>query len=630
MARVPMYKVSLLVPKSESLSLLSKLQEGGFFHIESKADEYHDVHELALVTDYLTRVERLLGVVLPYRKVEKSPIEMFAQIKHPFFLNAKSLEEKAQYVMDHIQEIEDELNTIRSEENKIKEENRKIEDLIERLSPFKDVHVKLSELGVGSKVEAYFTSIRKPIPKVNGVQLEIVKESPDEVLAFMIKLKDVKFDHSPLDLPNVPYTPAQYLKYLESHRPDLSRVEKLKKEFAKKWMEYLVAAHDYLDTLKSRWLAFSSSNRTSRTIYIQGWIPQKFRSKMDRILKDQLGDAYYVHYEKPKKGDRVPVILSNTWAKPFETVTKSFGLPNYFESDPTPFLAPFFLLFTGLCLTDAVYGIALAVVGYILRSKFPSFKRFFTLITYIGISTFVMGALFGGWMGGVFGVLTDGQFDIKPLLIDALADPMAFLGLSLALGVIHLTLGIIIEAYDQWRQGDPFGAIVDNISWIFLVYGILLYGGVSAGALPSQLNLLSVGMAGLGAGALVLFQGRSESNVLKRLGIGVISLYGLIGFMSDVLSYSRILALGLATGVIGLVVNQLAKMVMGIPYIGVIPLVIVLIIGHVFNLVLSALGSYIHSSRLQYVEFFGRFLEGGGVKYNPLKRGDKYTEIKEV
>ncbi len=625
-----MYKVSLLLPKEGSLSFLSNLQNEGYFHVVSQRSDFHDVHELADVTDKLNRVSKVLKVVLPYRDVQKSAIEMFAEIKHPFFFAPQTLEEKAQYFIDRLGQVEAELKSLREEEAKIYEENRRIRELIEKLKPFRDVHVKLSELGVGSKVEAYFTIIRKPVPKKEGVSLQIVHETPEEVWAFMVKLKGVDYDHSPIDIPNVPFTPAQYLRKLESSAFDVSQLESKRRKFALKWMEYVVAAHDYLQTLKDRWLAFSSSKHTQRTIFIVGWIPKKHRSKLDKLLKSTFGDAYYVHYEEPKPKDRVPIILKNTWAKPFESVTKSFGLPNYFESDPTPFLAPFFLLFTGLCLTDAVYGIVLAALGYILRSKYPSFKRFFTLIMYIGISTFVMGALFGGWMGGVLGVITDGQFDLKPLVFDALADPMKFLMLSLGLGFIHLTLGILIEAYDQWKSGDAFGAVVDNLSWIFLMWGLLFYGLASTGAIPQSLGAVFMGVSGLGAGALVLFQGRNESNILKRLGIGVLSLYGIIGFVSDVLSYSRILALGLATGVVGLVVNELAKMASGVPYIGIIPLVIVLVIGHIFNLALSALGSYIHSSRLQYVEFFGRFLEGGGVRYRPLKRGDKYTELKEV
>jgi V/A-type H+-transporting ATPase subunit I len=206
-------------------------------------------------------------------------------------------------------------------------------------------------------------------------------------------------------------------------------------------------------------------------------------------------------------------------------------------------------------------------------------------------------------------------------------DPVSFLVLSFVLGYVHLVWGLVAEFYDALRAREFFHAFADVFLWIFMLLGIGAFAALAVGVVPKSFEPVVLGSLGFATAGLVLTQGRSNKNPVMKLFSGVLSLYALVGYFSDVMSYSRLLALGLSTGVVAMIVNELAKLgygsggVMGIVVAGAI-----LVIGHSFNLVLNLLGAYIHSMRLQYVEFFSKFLTGGGVRYEPLRLGNVYTK----
>ena len=234
---------------------------------------------------------------------------------------------------------------------------------------------------------------------------------------------------------------------------------------------------------------------------------------------------------------------------------------------------------------------------------------------------------------------------------------MIFLALALALGIIHLLIAIAIEMRDNLRKKDIASAFLDQFSWIVLIIGLLLVGapfakgfltgggeasspsgGISLAFSPSQmfdtwkiLPLYSKVGSVMSLGTMIvlfLFSGRKSKNLGIRLGKGAYELYGIIQLFGDVLSYSRLLALGLATSVIATVVNTIAKMAGGIPVLGPVAFVFILIFGHLGNLVINCLSGFIHTSRLQFVEFFTKFYESGGKKFEPLRREGKYTIVK--
>jgi len=329
-----------------------------------------------------------------------------------------------------------------------------------------------------------------------------------------------------------------------------------------------------------------------------------------------------------------PVAFQNTaFITPFEAVTDIFGKPKYDELDPTPVLSIFFLVAFGLALTDAGYGLVMMAVTFaaerFFNLKLPM-RKMVRLLFYAGFSTTILGALTGGWFGLVLedlppNALVNALLKIK--LLDPLSSPITLLMVAFTLGVVQLLFAWGVNAYDLWNKGDKSSALLDAVAWITMVMSVLVWTAGKQGVIPAHIGELALWFMAANALVLIASQGREHKNPLLRLGSGVLSLYGLVSFLSDVLSYSRLLALGLATGIIGLVVNLIAGMVTEmIPVVGVVIAIVVLLGGHLFNLGINTLGAFIHAGRLQFVEFFPKFMEGGGVPFKPLGRVSKYVD----
>jgi V/A-type H+-transporting ATPase subunit I len=291
-------------------------------------------------------------------------------------------------------------------------------------------------------------------------------------------------------------------------------------------------------------------------------------------------------------------------------ITEQYSLPNSRGIDPNLIMAPFFVMFFGMMVSDAGYGIVLALstaIALLVLKPQGGMGKMLGLLCLGGVSTFIWGAIFGGWFG----------VNLKPLWFNPLDNPLQMLIFCLILGVIQLYVGIGLQAYKNIREGKYLDALFDQGLWYIFLSGLMMM------ALP-PLAVIGKFMAIGGALGLVATQGRTEKGIVKKLINGVLSLYNVTGFLGDVLSYSRLFALGLATGVIGTVVNAMSSMLGG-SFIGNILMVFFMIFGHTFNIAINVLGAYVHSSRLQYVEFFGKFFEGDGKPFVPFKTLSKYT-----
>lgn len=252
----------------------------------------------------------------------------------------------------------------------------------------------------------------------------------------------------------------------------------------------------------------------------------------------------------------------------------------------------------------------------------------FSVLMYGGLATFFAGALVGGWFG--IDISNMGSSWLQSLLtsiivINPVEDPITMLLFSLALGLIQILTGITISMWWKIKNGNIASALLDDFVWLYLLIIILLW---SANSFELIEFTFATYLLFIGIFAVILTQGRKAKNPFLKFFTGVISLYGLVGYLSDVLSYSRLLALGLATSIIAMVVNLIAALTIDmIPYLGYVIALIVLIGGHVFNIAINALGSFIHASRLQFVEFFPKFMESGGVNLSPLRKESKYIKI---
>ncbi|TFG92367.1 MAG: V-type ATP synthase subunit I, partial [Candidatus Atribacteria bacterium] len=342
-------------------------------------------------------------------------------------------------------------------------------------------------------------------------------------------------------------------------------------------------------------------------------------------------------FSDPEEGEDIPVALKNNkFVEPFESVTALYGIPKYREYDPTPLFAPFYFIFFGMSLSDAGYGLIIAALSYfaLLKFKFEgTIKKFFKLFFLGGISTFIMGAIMGSWMGDALNFLPKNILFIKTYLIDTVAlldpikNPMPLLLISLSLGVIQIYTGFIIKFMANIKENKIKAGVMDQGSWLLLISGILLFVVASAINSFAEFKVITKYIIWAGLFSIIITQGRSNKSMILKVAGGVLRLYDLIGYFSDILSYSRLFALGLSTAVLAVVVNNFVMLFKDIPIIGIIVAALVFILGHLFNLVISGMGAFIHSTRLQYVEFFTKFYEGGGTPFKPFKIFTKYIKV---
>lgn len=356
---------------------------------------------------------------------------------------------------------------------------------------------------------------------------------------------------------------------------------------------------------------------TKHTVYMTAWVPRKAVKAVETALRGL--DCWY-EFSDPAPDDDVPTALDNkSFAKPFEGVVEMYSMPKYLSFDPTLIMSIFYFVIFGLMMADVGYGLELVFFGWFLLKKMKptgGARNLLTMITICGVSSVIMGVLFGSYFGDLPVAIMTNLLGKEPvnlaLLFDIVKEPMNFLFISLGVGALHLFTGMAIRFYVLCKRGKPLDAIFDVGSWYVLFAGI----GMLV-VIPSVGKWVAIA----GVAMLILTQGRAEKNIVMKFFKGLISLYDLISYMSDLLSYSRIMAMGLASAVIASVFNILGTMG------GVIGVLAMVLIGHTLNLAIGVLGTYVHNCRLQFIEFFGKFYEDGGRAFRPVRPDLKYTEI---
>lgn len=397
----------------------------------------------------------------------------------------------------------------------------------------------------------------------------------------------------------------------------------------------LMRARQYLRWLDAKQSVREAMQRTISTVIVLGWLPKKMMQSFEIKLQRTLPESAILKM-KTMEGEEAPVELNNPlFLKPFESVTTLYGLPRATELDPTPLISLFFILFFGLCLTDAGYGLVLAIIMFLfikLKKITLEKGRLWYLLLIGGVVTFFVSIPFGGWFGltplQVQGFLPSAVVDTNG---DGLADlfvgqiwnlgetkGISFLqNLSLALGIIHLSLGIFMAGYMKWRSGDKAGAMWADWTTLVLFSAIAWY---FFGETSNQNIALYTIYACV---ALVIWgKGYGSAWYLRPLYglLGIVNLA--MGMLSNTLSYLRLLALGLVTGALALAINLVAEQIGALfpIYIAIPVMFVIYFVGHLVNIALNTLGAFIHSGRLQFVEFFGQFFEGGGRPFAPFKR----------
>ena len=379
---------------------------------------------------------------------------------------------------------------------------------------------------------------------------------------------------------------------------------------------------------------------TDKVLVMEGWIPAEKEKELGEVF-DRFGCAWEAVDPTEDEYPRVPVQLKNNkFTNALNMVTNMYSLPAYGSRDPNPLMAPFFILFYGLMMADMGYGIIMIIAALVAMKKIKprgGTLAFCQLLLYGGISTFIMGALTGGFFGDALEQIgrilgKPEGWGVLPALFSPLKDTVMVLVGSMVLGLIHLNTGMAVNFQEKWRRGDKAGAIFEEGSqWVILVGGVLL--GLQMLIFKDAAALHTAGLAVIIAGVVMLLFGSTRG----ATGFGKITapfscLYNtLTGWFGDVLSYSRIMALMLAGGVVAQVFNTIAAMPSknGVTPVSGLIFIVVFLIGHALNFALNLLGCFVHDLRLQCLEFFGKFYQDGGKPFMPLRIRTQYINPQE-
>ena len=381
--------------------------------------------------------------------------------------------------------------------------------------------------------------------------------------------------------------------------------------------------------------ALNSLNFTENTFILTGYIPEKYTG----LLKKELESKYtvFIEFTEPSEDEDVPVLLENSrFSAPVESITKMYAMPDKKDVDPTPVMSFFYYLFFGMMLSDAGYGLVMLIGTTIALKRFKledTMKKTLTMFRNCGISTIIWGALFGSWFGDIIQVVARDYFGKNitsvALWFQPLDDPIKLLLYSFALGILHLFLGLAVSFKMSWDDGRKADAILDTVPIYLTITGVAPLAASILIGVPAILKTIGTYLLIAGAVLLVLTSGRSSKSIFGKFFGGLYALYNTAtGYLSDILSYSRLLALGLATGSIASVINLIGTMPQNM-VVKTVLLTVVFLVGHTANLALNLLGAYVHTDRLQFVELFSKFYTGGGREFSPLTVNTKYIKFKE-
>lgn len=542
----------------------------------------------------------------------------------------------------------------------------RLESQAEALKPWMNLDISMRTVGtsstsvfIGSFPEELTageikTRLAKALPDVPGVEAEVVGSLPQQTCAFIVclgkvgakveaALRGMGFTYPAAPSKTPPAERVQELqKRIAAAREDIQSAEKEIVSYAGRRQELLFTS-DYYTMRASKYQVLGDLWQSPHVFYLTGYVDASVAPALQRDLEENY--QAFVEVETPPENEDLPIKLKNGFfAAPVEGVIEGYSLPGKHEVDPSKVMCVFYYVLFGMMLSDAAYGFLISLCTGIVLLKFKnieeSLRKTMRMFFFCGLSTMFWGVLFGSYFGDAIDVVANTFFGanihVQPLWFAPLEQPMRLMLFSFLLGIIHLFAGLAMQIYQLCRRGKYLDALYDSGFWYMLVGGLIIalvsldmfqdMMGLSI-AIPSIVTTIALVFAAIGAVGIVATSGR-ESRGVKRFLKGLYGLYGVSSWLSDILSYSRLLALGLATGVIAQVFNMLGTMAGGGP-VGVVLFIVVFIIGHVLNLLINLLGAYVHTNRLQYVEFFGKFYEGGGRKFEPFAAKTKYFKITE-
>ena len=647
MAIVKMSSFSLFAFDSERDDLLHELQKFGYVHFSD------------LANDEVLKGEGLRDVIVPEGITEVD--QDIANIKYALEILSKNdsretgfkamIKGKTNFTLEGLEEtagaydyrpvfesLKDRMGKVES----LNQEEMRLNAASDELKPWMTLGYPVSSMKGFSQSEVFTGTVPKKLKDKLMNELlpfdytyyEVISEGKDESYLLAISSKEEKdavnevlrnnsFSSIKISGDEEPdkemHKLAERLSVLKSER---EAVKAEIKEMAVHLPD-LEVYYEYLMNKKVRLHASENFLRTDSVNVIRGYIPTDMAGDFRKAVEASQKNAYYLDVKEAKDEGDIPILLKNNKLnQTFESLTAMYALPQYNEIDPTPLLAPFYLFFFGMMVADVGYG-ALMLIGTAVILKIAnlseSTEKFIRFFFYLSIPTIFWGAIYGSFFGGIIKI---------PGLIDPAKDYMMILIMSIIFGLVHVFFALGVKAFLYVRGGDPIGALFDAGFWYMALIGAIGFLLPMFLDLPPAVKTASMVLMIAGMVGIVVTGGRENKSVVGKAAGGLYSLYGISSYVGDFVSYSRLMALGLSGGFIASAINMMIGMLSGMGIIGILFGIVLFVVGQAFNIFLSLLGAYVHTSRLTYVEFFGKFYSGGGKPFNLFQNASKYINLK--
>lgn len=661
MAKVAMKRIEIAAVLEDSQQIIDLLQRRGIVQIETcreisgigKMDVSHSVVQFER---FLDTAEAARELIMKYTDAKKSLLDSFnprREITAAEFIEksreADSILNTCYKIIDIGKRIsDDKANVIRCE------------TLAESLAPWIKLDIPMDFTGTeySDVYIGYFpfliseTEIREKlasaVPEADDAEVETVYSDDSQtcIAVFCLKENGDKVERA---LRAEGFTkPSDIFSQLPKERYDsyMSEKERLVNEIKENeeklsqmgnYLPKIDFLIDYFSVRSDKYEVIGKLGVSERVFVLDGYIPAKYCEKLACEIEDRFVASVSIE-DIDADDENEPVLLKNNgFAAPVEPITEMYSLPSKRDIDPNGIMAFFYYVFFGMMFSDAGYGLLMVIAtAFVILKYKPERQKKNTMLMYMycGISTMFWGIMYGSFFGDIINVIRTNFLGLDAARLYLWKDPqgddlMSVMVYCFLFGLVHLFVGVAIKGYMLWRDGDRFGAFSETLP-VFLAVGGA--APICAGMLveiPESVTSVCKYLAIVGAVLIVLTGGRSSKSIGGKIGGGLYAFYNVVsGYLSDILSYSRLLALGLVTGIIGNVINMMGTLPES-KFTKALLLIVVFAIGHTVNFGINIIGAYVHTNRLQYVEFFSRFYEGGGKKFRPFKANTKSLKFKE-
>jgi len=651
-----MAKILIVSHNSEAAGLLEVLQKEGICQIlnAQQATVSKDLPELAAKGDRPKDIEELLNRLtkcIAFLKGFGDPTKALVNMLSPRVL-VDETSYQTTVTDQQLLKIIDRCEQLEAAIEKAKSRRESLRGTIQELLPWRSLATPVEEIGplarticqAGMMPAGQLRYVQDNISELGGA-IQQMGETENRYACLVVYLKENTNEVQKL-LRAAEFSPVNFAAMLAlSEAEGTGTAAELTKQHEDKLNEQELLLHKHIDSatklskdllkleilydhywnLLNREQTKGAAPATQRTVVLEGWVKEKDYRRLEKIVSGF--EASSLSRVKPAEGEEIPVEIENKQiVRPFEVITRLYGMPQPSNVDPTIFLAPFFALFFGICLGDAGYGLIMVAATVLLVKKMQGDKKLLWMLGVCSVFAILVGALTGSWFGNAVTAFVPSLEPLRKRLMwfDPLEKPLMMLGVALILGYVQLMSGLVIAFVHNLRMKDYAAAVFEQLTWLVMLNSLLLLGLSRAGVISADVGKLFGRLAVVPAVLIVLLSNR-QGGWGGRLGLGAYNLFSAVFYLGDVLSYLRLMALGMVSSGLAMAVNLIAGLTLKIPYgIGILVMILVFIGGHGFNLILSVLGAFVHTMRLQFVEFFPKFLVGGGRAFQPLCKEYKH------